>query len=84
VKLWFAGFGWHQFRRIQITLKLDANYTFLSRVWADRHLWKRRREPGHSRVDTTMAYTLIDANRDEEQVTRLYNWLMGPVEGPKQ
>ena len=24
-----------------------------------------------------MAYTLIDANRDLEQVTRLYNWLIG-------
>jgi len=75
VKLWFAGFGWHQFRRIQITLKQSVGGSTLLEA---------QKGAGHSRVDTTMAYTLIDANRDEEQVTRLYNWLMGPVEGPKQ
>jgi integrase len=75
LKLHFAGFGWHQFRRLQITLsQTEGGATPL----------EAQKGAGHSRVDTTMAYTLIDANRDEEQVTRMFNWLMGPGEGSKQ
>ena len=75
LKLWFAGFGWHQFRRTQITIKQT--------VGGSTPL-EAQKGAGHSRVDTTLLYTLVDAHRDQEQVTRMFNWLMGPVEGPKQ
>lgn len=36
---------------------------------------------GHTPVDTTMLYTLKDAERERQQVERMFEWLIGDAGG---
>ena len=38
---------------------------------------------GHTRVDTTMLYTLTDAVRERQQVERMFEWLIGDAAAGK-
>jgi len=75
LKLWFAGFGWHHFRRSEISIRQTVG---------EATALEAQKGAGHTRITTTMAYTLIDAHREVDQVARMYEWLLGPTQGPKQ
>ena len=75
LELYYPGFGYHQFRRNSITWRQTVGGA--TAIEASKGA-------GQTRMATTMHYTLVDGNRDKEQVTRMYDWLMGPVGGPKQ
>jgi len=75
LKLHYPGFGWHAFRRANVTLRQTiGGATPL----------EAQKAAGHARVDVTMLYTLTDAERDRDQVRAIFDSLMGSVEGPKQ
>lgn len=71
LKLWYPGFGWHQFRRNEITWRRRCGATAM----------ETQKGAGHSRMDTT----LVDTNREGAQVTAMFERLMGGYPGgPKQ
>lgn len=74
--LYYPGFGWHAFRRANVTLRQTVGGA--SAIEAQKGA-------GHSSLDMTMLYTVTDAEREQEQVSKVYDYLMGTVvEGPKQ
>lgn len=68
--LYYVGFGWHAFRRENISKRQQAGATPLEAM----------RAAGHSSVDMTLLYTLGDANRERNQVDAMFDGLM-KVEG---
>lgn len=75
LKLYYPGFGWHAFRRANVTLRQTiGGATPL----------EAQKAAGHARVDVTMLYTLTDAERDRDQVQAIFDSLIGPTAGPKQ
>ena len=60
--LYYPGFGWHAFRRQNVTWRQQEGATPLEAM----------RAAGHTRVDTTMLYTLTDAEREREQVEKMF------------
>jgi hypothetical protein len=42
------------------------------------------RAAGHTRVDTTMLYTLTDAEREREHVEKMFARLIGEPDGKRQ
>lgn len=75
LKLHYPGFGWHQFRRLSITIRQTVGGATTLEAC---------KGAGQSRVSTTLHYTLIDIDRQGEQVQRMYDWAMGAPQGPKQ
>ena len=73
LKLYYPGFGWHAFRRANVTYRQHAGATPL----------EAQRAAGHSTLDMTMLYTLRDAEREKRQVDAMFDRLIVP-EGPKQ
>jgi hypothetical protein len=69
--LYYPGFGWHAFRRENITKRQYAGATALEAMKA----------VGHTRVDTTMLYTLPDAERERQPVERMFEWRIGDAAG---
>lgn len=75
LKLHYPGFGWHQFRRNEITLRQTVG---------GATAMEAKKGAGHSKMDTTLHYSLVDSNRERDQVQKMFDWLMGSAEGPKQ
>lgn len=76
LKIYYPGFGWHAFRRANITLRQTVGGA--SPVEAQKGA-------GHASLDMTMLYTIPDAEREQEQVAKIFDYLMGgQVTGPKQ
>ncbi len=73
--IYYPGFGWHAFRRMNVTIRQSVGgATALEAV----------KGAGHSSIDMTMLYTLTDPEREQEQVDKMFSYLMGDVKGPKQ
>ena len=71
--LYYKGFGWHSFRRANVTFRQHAGATPL----------EAQRAAGHANLDMTYLYTLSDADRERHQVDAMFADLMGPAEGGK-
>jgi len=74
LKLWYKGFGWHAFRRQNITWRVQGGATPIEAM----------RAAGHSSVDMTLLYTLPDSERERQQVDAMFERLMQMPEGTKQ
>lgn len=72
--LYYPGFGWHQFRRNNITFRQYAGATPLEAQAA----------AGHASADMTMHYTLRSSDREREQIQRIFEMYLGRSIGPKQ
>lgn len=73
--LYYQGFGWHAFRRIHITFRQTiGGATPLEAQKAARH----------ASLDMSYLYTLGDKERETAQQQKMFDYLMGTVEGPKQ
>ncbi len=72
--VYYPGFGWHAFRRQNITWRQQEGATPLEAMKA----------AGHTRVDTTMLYTLTDSERERQQVERMFERLIGDPAGKPQ
>jgi integrase len=66
LKLYYPGFGWHAFRRQNISGRQTAGATPI----------EAQKAAGHGSLDMTMLYTIVDAGREKEQVGRMVDWLM--------
>jgi integrase len=75
LKLYYPGFGWHTFRR--------QNVTWRQQVGGATPL-EAMRAAGHSSVDMTLLYTLTDVARERSQVQAMFDKLMEVPEGPLQ
>lgn len=64
LKLYYPGFGFHSFRR--------ANITHRQTIGGATAL-ESMRAAGHTKVDMTLAYTLLDPEREREQVNRMFS-----------
>lgn len=64
--LYYPGFGWHAFRRENISKRQHAGATPLEAM----------RAAGHNSVDMTLAYTISDAERERSQVDAMFDGLM--------
>ena len=64
--LYYRGFGWHAFRRQNITARQHAGATPLEAM----------RAAGQNSVDMTLLYTLSDAGRERAQVDAMFDGLM--------
>jgi integrase len=64
--LYYVGFGWHAFRRKNISARQHAGATPLEAM----------RAAGHNSVDMTLLYTLSDADRERTQVDAMFDGLM--------
>jgi integrase len=72
--LWYKGFGWHAFRRQNVTWRQHAGATPTEAM----------RAAGHSSMDMTLLYTLSDAERERSQVDAMFERLMEMPEGKPQ
>ena len=73
--LYYPGFGWHAFRRQNITWRQQAGgATPLEAM----------RAAGHGSVDMTLLYTLRDSERERAQVQAMFDKLMELPAGPPQ
>ncbi|HZW05341.1 MAG TPA: site-specific integrase [Candidatus Nitrosotalea sp.] len=75
LKLYYPGFGWHAFRR--------QNITWRQQVGGATPL-EAQRAARHSSLDMTYLYTLSDAERETAQQQAMFDKLMEMPEGPKQ
>lgn len=73
--LYYKGFGWHAFRR--------QNITWLQTV-GDAKPLEAMKLARHSSIDMTLLYTLKDAERETAQQQAMFDELMKMPEGPKQ
>lgn len=60
--LYYEGFGWHAFRRSNITMRQFYGATPLEAMKA----------AGHNSLDMTLLYTLNDPQREREQIDRMF------------
>jgi integrase len=67
--IYFPGFGMHSFRRASITWRQELGATPIEAM----------RAAGHTRIDTTMLYTIADADREREQVQKMMERIGGHV-----
>lgn len=72
LKLYYPGFGWHAFRRQNVTWRQHAGAT----------PFEAQKAAGHAKPDMTYLYTLTDAQREREQVQAMFDRLM-QVDGGK-
>lgn len=68
--MYFEGFGWHSFRRQNLTVLQEEGAT----------AFEAMAQAGHSRTAMTSEYTIVDLNRREEAVRRLQTRLFGKPE----
>ncbi|HEY3443116.1 MAG TPA: tyrosine-type recombinase/integrase [Paludibaculum sp.] len=68
--MYFEGFGWHSFRRQNLTVLQEEGAT----------AFEAMAQAGHSRTAMTSEYTIIDLNRREQAVRRLQTRLFGAPE----
>lgn len=73
LNLYYKGFGWHAFRRQNITWRQHAGATPLEAM----------KQAGQNSVDMTLLYTLQDPERERAQVDSMFERLMEMPEGPK-
>lgn len=71
--LYYRGFGWHAFRRQNITWRQQVGAT----------AYEAQKSAGHTRPSTTYDYTLVDVNREKDQVYAMFDLVMG-TEGKVQ
>jgi len=74
LKLYYSGFGWHAFRRQNITWRQQAGAT----------PFEAQKSAGHARPDMTFLYTLTDAERERDQIVRMFDRLMEMKPGRPQ
>lgn len=72
LKLYYPGFGWHAFRR--------QNVTWRQQVGGATPL-EAQRAAGHGSLDMTYLYTLTDTERERSQVQAMFDKLMEMPEG---
>lgn len=72
--LYYIGFGWHAFRRENITMRQQAGATPMEAMKA----------AGHSSLDMTALYTLMDPERERAHVDALFTGVMGNEGGKPQ
>ena len=75
LKLYYQGFGWHAFRR--------QNITWRQQVGGATPL-EAQRAAGHGSLDMTYLYTLNDAEREGSQVQAMFDKLMEVPAGKPQ
>lgn len=75
LKLYYRGFGWHAFRR--------QNITWRQQIGGATPL-EAQRAARHASLDMTYLYTLSDAERETAQQQAMFDKLMEMPEGPKQ
>lgn len=75
LKLYYPGFGWHAFRR--------QNVTWRQQVGGATPL-EAQRAAGHGSLDMTYLYTLTDTARERAQVQAIYDKLMETPAGKPQ
>lgn len=75
LKLYYPGFGWHAFRR--------QNITWRQQIGGATPL-EAQRAARHASLDMTYLYTLSDAERETSQQQAMFDKLMEMPEGPKQ
>jgi hypothetical protein len=75
LKLYYTGFGWHAFRR--------QNVTWRQQVGGATPL-EAQRAAGHASLDMTYLYTLTDTERERAQVQAIFDKLMELPAGPTQ
>jgi integrase len=73
--LYYKGFGWHAFRR--------QNITWRQTIGGATPL-EAQRAAGQASLDMTYLYTLPDAERERQQINAMFAELMGPAQGGKQ
>jgi integrase len=73
--LYYPGFGWHAFRR--------QNITWRQQIGGATPL-EAQRAARHASLDMTYLYTLNDAERETAQQQAMFDKLMEMPEGPKQ
>ena len=75
LKLYYPGFGWHAFRR--------QNITWRQQVGGATPL-EAQKAARHASLDMTYLYTLTDADRETAQQKKMFDVLLGlPAGGPK-
>ncbi len=67
---YFEGFGWHSFRRQNITVLQEEGATAIEAM----------AQAGHSRPSMTSEYTIVGMERREQAVRRLQQRLLGAVQ----
>lgn len=72
--LYYKGFGWHAFKRQNVTWRVQGGATPIEAM----------RAAGHTSVDMTLLYTLNDAERESKQVDAMFERLMAMPEGTRQ
>jgi integrase len=75
LKLYYVGFGWHAFRR--------ANITYRQQIGGATPL-EAQRAARHGSLDMTYLYTLSDPEREASQQQAMFDKLMETAEGPAQ
>jgi hypothetical protein len=65
--LYYKGFGWHAFRRQNVTERQTIG---------GANPIEAQRAAGHSSLNMTLLYTLSDAQRETEQVDKMFDHLM--------
>ena len=72
---YYKGFGWHAFRR--------QNVTWRQTIGGATPV-EAQRAAGHGSLDLTLLYTLSDAQRETEQVDKMFDHLMKVEPGKPQ
>jgi integrase len=67
LKLYYPGFGWHAFRRQNVTWRQQVG---------GATPFEAQRAAGHGSLDMTYLYTLADAERERAQVQAIFDKLM--------
>jgi len=72
--LYYPGFGWHGFRRQNISWRQQAGAT----------PFEAQKSAGHASMDMTYEYSLTDAERERDQVGKMFERLLDGPEGKTQ
>lgn len=75
LKLYYPGFGWHAFRRQNVTWRQTVG---------GATPFEAQKGAGHTKLDMTMLYSLNDEVREREQVDAIMDKLTGIAGGMKQ
>ena len=75
LKLYYPGFGWHAFRRQNITWRQSVG---------DATPLEAQKAAGHGSLDMTFLYTLTDPERDTAQVQAIMDRILGTAAGKPQ
>jgi integrase len=68
--IYFEGFGWHTFRRQNVTLMQEEGAT----------VFEAQAQAGHSKPAMTWEYTVVGLDRREKAVLRVQQRLFGQAE----